>query len=477
MTKPASYTSAETAAALNARLPLGNFRAMICIFLRGAVDSHNMLVPFGAGNPNTALYEAVRASGVRIAQGELTSLGTSPAWALHPNLVHLRNRWDAGKLAVVRELGILNEPTTRTQYLANKSRYEPLGLSAHNIQQDAWQAGLPFRALRTTGWFGRTSSLIDDIYNPSRVTSSSTVSTGGQSIQATPYSPAAPLSLPLVLRNLQSLFGLTSAQREDINAQYDEITTTANVLATASPLGRHGARPNAIRESFREINGGYFDATVTASTNLATLSTDVSNIFTNAFTAISGLPDQGLMTQAQNAIRAIVSGTSSPAGFGHNRQMIYMEVGNAVATTNFDQHSSLRAVQDSKLRTLDFTIKALTDALTQLNLQNNVVIFTESDFGRTLRSNSNLGTDHAWAGHSFVVGGPVVGGLYGPEPDYTIGGGVSDASSLGRFIPRIATEQYYATLLRWFGIPDAQIPLVLPGLPLFSPRTLGFMGS
>jgi uncharacterized protein (DUF1501 family) len=105
-----------------------------------------------------------------------------------------------------------------------------------------------------------------------------------------------------------------------------------------------------------------------------------------------------------------------------------------------------------------------------------VVIFTESDFGRTLRSNSNAGTDHAWAGHSFVVGGPVVGGLYGPEPDYTIGGGVSDASPLGRFIPRISTEQYYATLLRWFDVPDAQIPLILPALPLYSPATLGFLG-
>jgi cullin-associated NEDD8-dissociated protein 1 len=39
----------------------------------------------------------------------------------------------------------------------------------------------------------------------------------------------------------------------------------------------------------------------------------------------------------------------------------------------------------------------------------NVTIVSASDFGRTLTSNG-LGTDHAWGGNHFVVGGSVKGG-------------------------------------------------------------------
>lgn len=43
------------------------------------------------------------------------------------------------------------------------------------------------------------------------------------------------------------------------------------------------------------------------------------------------------------------------------------------------------------------------------NIFDSVVIASESDFGRTLSSNG-AGTDHAWAGNHFVLGGKVNGG-------------------------------------------------------------------
>ena len=40
-------------------------------------------------------------------------------------------------------------------------------------------------------------------------------------------------------------------------------------------------------------------------------------------------------------------------------------------------------------------------------LENDVVLFTVSDFGRTMTSNGK-GTDHAWGGNQFVLGNPLV---------------------------------------------------------------------
>jgi hypothetical protein len=40
--------------------------------------------------------------------------------------------------------------------------------------------------------------------------------------------------------------------------------------------------------------------------------------------------------------------------------------------------------------------------------------------------------------------------------------------------PKLAVEQYAATLLRWFGLAEPQIDAVAPGLAAFSVRDLGF---
>ena len=51
------------------------------------------------------------------------------------------------------------------------------------------------------------------------------------------------------------------------------------------------------------------------------------------------------------------------------------------------------------------------------NIFDSVVIASESDFGRTLSTNG-AGTDHAWAGNYFVLGGKVIADpeVSAPEP-------------------------------------------------------------
>jgi uncharacterized protein (DUF1501 family) len=117
-------------------------------------------------------------------------------------------------------------------------------------------------------------------------------------------------------------------------------------------------------------------------------------------------------------------------------------------------------------------------ALEEVGSQNQVTLFTASDFGRTLTSNGN-GSDHAWGGNHFVLGGAVNGGLvYGAYPDLSLTG-PSIVTSRGITLPALAVDEYFAEMALWLGVPPGSLNSVLPRIGNFytpsSSRPVGFM--
>jgi uncharacterized protein (DUF1501 family) len=103
-----------------------------------------------------------------------------------------------------------------------------------------------------------------------------------------------------------------------------------------------------------------------------------------------------------------------------------------------------------------------------IGVQNDVTLFTASDFGRTLTSNGD-GSDHGWGSHHFVLGGAVQGGtVYGTFPPTTFfaSGNPVDIGQ-GNLLPTLAVDQYAATFARWMGVTDPNVDLVLPNLYRF----------
>jgi uncharacterized protein (DUF1501 family) len=145
---------------------------------------------------------------------------------------------------------------------------------------------------------------------------------------------------------------------------------------------------------------------------------------------------------------------------GVRRQTFFINYG------GWDHHSELLLTEAGMLNVLDGAIGAYQQALEQLGLSNNVVTFTASDFGRSLRSNG-AGTDHAWGSVAMVFGGAVDGGkIFGTYPDLTLGG-PDDVGFGGRFLPSTSVDQYFAEMLRWFGVPAGSMSYVLPNITNF----------
>jgi len=89
-------------------------------------------------------------------------------------------------------------------------------------------------------------------------------------------------------------------------------------------------------------------------------------------------------------------------------------------------HAMVDAYCIALFRTVPDALDNFNQALSTMGLENEVTIFTASDFGRTLTINGN-GSDHGWGGHYMVMGGAVNGGqLYGEWPDYNMGLSNSD---------------------------------------------------
>jgi len=154
---------------------------------------------------------------------------------------------------------------------------------------------------------------------------------------------------------------------------------------------------------------------------------------------------------------------------GAQRQIFYVAIG------DFDTHTDSMRRQDVLLADMAASMSAFYDATLEMQIERQVVTFTESEFGRTLQPSSGAGTDHAWGSHHLVMGGAVKAAhVYGAFPVLALQG-PEDVTGRGVWVPTISLDQYGATLASWFGVADDSLTKVFPNLGNFSPRKLAFV--
>jgi len=175
--------------------------------------------------------------------------------------------------------------------------------------------------------------------------------------------------------------------------------------------------------------------------------------------------DNGTLSQQLKMVARLIAARGA---LGLKRQVFLVSLG------GFDTHDGLLTRQPPLLAQVAAALTGFQAAIDSLGLAPNVTAFTASDFGRTLTSNSD-GSDHGWGSTHFVLGGAVKGAaFYGTPPQIVING--PDDVGQGRLLPSTAVDQYAATLARWFGVSDSELPLVMPNIVNYDSRNLGFMG-
>jgi uncharacterized protein (DUF1501 family) len=420
---------------------LADYKALVCLFLFGGNDSWNMVVP-----RSSAEYNVYKTSRQNLAVDQAALLPINPLsaggaqYGFHPSMPELAALFESSRVAVVPNIGPLIAPTTKAQYQAGSVPLPPQ-LFSHNDQQDQWHS-LRGKALSKTGWGGRVADAL-------------AAQTAGQQLAI----------------NI-SLAGQTLFQAGSVAVPYTMGATGAQTFSgfgtTGTALARRTAFENVVKANYGTVYERafadvqrravqYADAVNNA---LAMAPTTLAPLFPTASSnaSLASLSRQLLTVARMIAVRDQLSMT---------RQIFFVSLG------GFDTHDDQLVDQPNLYAGISGALKAFYDATVQLGVSDRVVSFTQSDFGRTLTSNGD-GSDHAWGGVQLALGDAVRGReFYGSYPLLQIGG-INDVSG-GRMIPTTSSDQYAATLAKWFGVTDAQLPQVAPSIGNFTTRDLGFM--
>jgi uncharacterized protein (DUF1501 family) len=409
-----------------------DYKALVCVFLFGGNDSWSMVVP-----RSTAEYGAYLASRRNLAIARESLLPITPSgggeFGMHPAMAGLASLFESGRCAVIPNVGPLITPTTLEQYRA-KSVPLPPQLFSHNDQQGQWQT-LRGRAPSKTGWAGRVADVLaaqlpDQQLATNLSLSGSSIFQAG--IATTPYIMGA--AGPQTFK----AFGTSSLQQARRSA--------FERLMAAS-------QPSMYGRSYADVHE-----------RAVSLSGTVNSALASAPSIATQFPaNSSLATQLKTVARLI----AVRGQLGMSRQIFF------VAAGGFDTHDDQLLNQPALLGDVSASLAAFHAATVELGVAGNVTTFTNSDFGRSLTSNGD-GSDHAWGGVQMVIGDSVRGrAFYGEYPVLEIGG-ANDVGG-GRLIPAQSSDQYVATLVKWFGVPDAQLQSIAPSIGNFAQRDLGFM--
>jgi hypothetical protein len=123
------------------------------------------------------------------------------------------------------------------------------------------------------------------------------------------------------------------------------------------------------------------------------------------------------------------------------------------------------------LSKISVAVNAFQDDLKLLAIQDRVLGMTFSEFGRRIKSNDSLGTDHGAAAPMFIFGTKVNGGIYGTNPVIP-----NNPSGGDNIAMQTDFRSVYATLLKdWFGVSDKDLTSVMfksfPILPIVNTTT------
>ncbi len=136
----------------------------------------------------------------------------------------------------------------------------------------------------------------------------------------------------------------------------------------------------------------------------------------------------------------------------------------------FDTHSNQPTTHQTLLQNLGDSVLAFQRDMEKAGLADKIVIMTFSEFGRRVKENASVGTDHGAANPMFFIGKNVQGGIIGANANLSSLDNNSDIKFIYDY------RQLYASVLKdHFGMTSAQTKEILlkdfTTLPILKPTT------
>ena len=467
-----SLINSAAASALGGSLVGSDYKALVCIFLRGGCDMNNVLIPI-TGNPQADAYANDRGvvgipNGITTSYNPIGADNTLPItvpgadpFGMHPSLVNLKAMFDNSEAGFITNVGTLAEPTNKNDYSTTSL---PKQLFSHSDQVTQWMSSISDKPY-ISGWGARVAELYHDAWNINSQTSMMITAAGNNQFMSgssvSPFSVTSSGSISL------AGFGTNYASALNTDGSYKTNSTGRRFEALERIMQYSHA--HILEEGYGEVvRSARANETIINEAIAATPSdVDFDQIW------LDHEADSGVANELKSVAR-LIAGREC---MGNNRQIFFVDLG------GFDNHANINGAQPALLDQLDRAIGAFNAGMKALDAStidtdfsyDKVTTFQASDFNRTWTPNGtdfdSAGTDHAWGSHSFVFGGAVNGGnFYGSYPTLEVGG-VNDvpSGSRGRWIPTTSVDQFAAVMANWFGVPigSSEMETIFPNLNRF----------
>lgn len=393
---------------LLAQQSLNNGRVLVLIQLNGGNDGLNTVIPLDQ-------YSALSAarSNVIIDENKVLKLNGTLNTGLHPAMTGLRNMYNDGLVSIVQDVGYPNPNFS------------------HFRATDIWLTGSDSNQFLDSGWLGRfldgqfpgypTNYPNPDMPDPLALQIGSVIS---------PALQGAQVNAGMAISNPDSFYQLLTGTTDP---------------APNTPAGHELTYIRLVAQQTDKYSKSIKDAAGKA-TNKSTLYPTSGNPLADQLKIVARLVAGGLKTPIYMV---------NIGGFDTHAAQV-----NATGGNETGAHATL-------LQRVSEAIYAFQDDLKLLGVDDKVAGMTFSEFGRRIKSNAGLGTDHGAAAPLIVFGKGVNPGVVGNSPTIPSNVSVNDNVPMQNDFRSV----YTSVLTDWFEISPSEINLVMLNnyavLPIF----------
>lgn len=347
-------------------------------------------------------------------------------FAIHDELKLLKDLYEEGKLLFFANTGLIN---TAEMDKFNYKDVTRSPLFAHNVMQEEVKSVDPYKEIPGTGVLGRLAEKLTE-----RGFKTNSIAIDNPSVAITPPrdgdSPAS--------------FVVSRLGASEFYERYEDPNRVAEIHDYVYKLNNQ-----------TDIYSNFFGEAWSEQLMAGIPSAVEIKVALDQTTLGGQWPEDGSDPDQKLAMIARLMQTKDIRGV--DRDFFYTHFG------GFDHHDDLKKSLRPKFRELNGALTRFRDELVAQGLWNDVAIVVTSDFARTLTPNGNQGSDHAWGGNYFMMGGKVDGGkILGRYPS-----DLSESGDLnigrGRFLPTTSWDCIWNGVCEWMGATStAELDYCLP---------------